>query len=488
MDTDKKHPTILVVEDSKLALEQLRRRITDDLSFTVFTASDFATASELITTRASEFFAAVLDLNLPDAKQGEVVDLAIEHGVPSIVFTSSVSPEVRERIIAKDIVDYVVKNRRAFDEVVYIISRLSKNREMKVLVVDDSRSARALIRHQLELNMFQVLEAESGEEALELVRSHGDVRMVISDFAMGGMDGVELTAKLRARYNREQMVIIGVSSHSDRGLSAQFIKQGADDYLNKPFEKEEFTCRVFHNAETIEHQRRLRELDELKNRFLGMVAHDLRNPIHAVRGFSELLLLEELSQDQKEMVAFVHSASGHMDDLVGDLLDISVIESGKLVLELADEDFIDLVRERIRGMRIPAERKSIDIVTEFTGRAPCSMDRARVAQVVDNLLSNAIKFSPNGTTVTVSLERPEGGLTLTVSDEGPGVPAKDRARLFEFFQRLTAKPTGGESSTGLGLAICRKIVEVHGGTISVAGAPGGGAAFSVTLPLVPPEG
>lgn len=485
MNEEKRTPLVLIVEDSKSALQQLQRRIVDGLGFRVLTAATYRDAVDIIAERGEELFLAVLDLHLPDASDGEVVDFALEHEVPSIVFTSSVSQATRKRILSKPIVDYVVKNRRAFDEVVYTIDRLHKNQGVKVMVVDDSRSVRAHVRALLEINMFQVIEASSGEEALELAAANEDLQLVITDYEMAGMNGVELTSTLRSRYDRERLAIIGISSRTDSSLTAQFLKQGADDFLDKPFEKEEFACRVTHNVETIERQKRLRELDDLKNRFLGMAAHDLRNPIGAIRGFAGLLLEDDrkpLAPDQKEMLSYIHMAAGQMSDLVSDLLDITVIESGKLEINMERDDLDELVRQRVRGMHIPAERKEIAVEVRNEENATCLMDRKRIAQVVDNLLSNALKFSPGNTTVTISLRRVSGGVELSVRDQGPGISEEERKRLFGFFQRLSNRPTAGETSTGLGLAICRKIVDAHGGAIRAEEAEGGGTVFFVTLP------
>ncbi|MBU1247969.1 MAG: response regulator [Proteobacteria bacterium] len=481
------HPLkVLIVEDSLLALEQLRLKIENSLGFEVLTARTLAQTKELMDEHGDTIFVAILDLTLPDAPGGEVVDLAEERGIPCIVFTSLFSPEKRQSFLSREVIDYVVKNRRALDEVAYTLNRLRKNRGVKVLLVDDSRSARSYVRVLLNRYMFQVIEAASGQEALETLKKESDIKLVITDFEMEGMNGVDLTSEIRARYSREQLAIIGISARTDKTLSVQFIKQGADDFLDKPFENEEFFCRVLHNVETIENHQRLLELAMLKTRFLSMAAHDLRNPINAIKGFSDLLLSDDdqqLGDDQKEMVGFMNRAANEMDDLVKDLLDISVIESGHLELEQAQYDLAEIIRERVQRQRIPAQRKGIDIQVITDGSLLGIVDGNRVAQVLDNLLTNALKFSPSGTKVTVSLALTQDGAQINVTDQGQGIPPAEQERLFGAFQKLSVRPTAGESSTGLGLAIVKKIVEAHHGSIQVESEPGKGATFSVILPI-----
>lgn len=485
MFADQNSPLILIVEDSSVAVDQLKHRIETEFNFEVLTAGTYAESKEIMAKRGKEIFLSVLDLHLPDAQEGEVVDLALEFGVPCIVFTSTVSQKTRQDVLSKQVVDYVVKSRHALDEVAFTIDRLSKNCGTKVLVVDDSRSIRMYLRALLELYMFQVVEAESGERALEILDDGKDIRLVITDYEMEGMNGVELTSTIRSHFSRDEMAIIGISTRTDKALSVQFIKQGANDYLDKPFEKEEFFCRVLKNVEAVEDRAKLKELDELKNRFLGMVVHDLRNPINAIKGFAELLLGDKdgcLTNDHKEMTGIMHRAAIQMNDLVSDILDITVIESGHLELQFDESQVDEVVRERVAMLRIPAERKCIELAVDIQPLVAV-VDQDRLAQVVDNLLSNAVKFSPPGTKVSIRLKEKDSDLALTVSDQGQGIPEEEQGLLFNSFQRLSIRPTAGESSTGLGLAIVKKIVESHKGTISVSSTPGSGSSFTVFLPL-----
>ena len=231
----------------------------------------------------------------------------------------------------------------------------------------------------------------------------------------------------------------------------------------------------------------LSRLNEEKNQFLGMAAHDLRNPLGAVTTYSELLLEEAgptLTPEQVEFVTTIKSLSTFMLRLVNDLLDVSKIEAGKLDLELEDADLAALVQRNLKLNMSLAQRKAIRIVFA-TGPEPVnvSVDPGKIEQVLTNLVTNAVKFSQPGTTVTVRLWPDNGEARLSVGDQGPGIPAAEVEKLFRPFQRTSVKSTGGESSTGLGLAIVRKIVEGHRGRIWVESTVGRGSTFHVALPI-----
>jgi len=231
---------------------------------------------------------------------------------------------------------------------------------------------------------------------------------------------------------------------------------------------------------------KLEALNADKDRYLGIAAHDLRNPLSSMRGLSELMLETPLEpEQQREFLETIHRTSDEMLGLVNDLLDVSVIESGKLDLRRSDQDLVQLVQRRIRHLEPHARSKKIEVKLDADGVQRAKIDPARFGQVVDNLVSNAIKFSPSGTAIKVALRSGDGNFAFSVHDQGPGIPEADRKLLFRSFQKLTARPTGGEKSTGLGLAIVKKIVDAHGGTIDVESAPGGGTRFTVTTPSAP---
>lgn len=230
----------------------------------------------------------------------------------------------------------------------------------------------------------------------------------------------------------------------------------------------------------------LEKLNEQKNEFIGMAAHDLRNPLQVIDGYSRLLLGENfgpLTAQQREMVLAVSRNSDFMLKLITDLLHISRIDAGKLQLDLQPADIVELVRKNVQLNRLLAQEKEIDL------RLSCKdeqltllIDTYKIEQVLNNLLQNAIKFSHPHTVVTVGLNRTDRGALISVQDQGQGIPAEEMDRLFKPFQKMSVRSTRGEPSTGLGLAIAKRIVVGHQGEIWAESQPGAGSTFYVKLP------
>ncbi|THB68062.1 MAG: hybrid sensor histidine kinase/response regulator, partial [Spirochaetaceae bacterium] len=332
---------------------------------------------------------------------------------------------------------------------------------------------------------FQTVDAGDGQTALELLKEHQDIQLVISDYNMPGMDGFTLLEKIRQTHSRAQLPFIGVSGANAPYLSARFIKLGANDFLAKPFSKEELYCRVLNSIEMLEYIAELHKLDETKNRFLGMAAHDLRNPINSISGFSGLLLetLEDKIDPQSlQFLKHINQSSDEMLSIVNDLLDINTIQAGRLEIKRERHNIAAILQDRVSLFDTMASRKQIELVFSSEFDDDVLVDRVRICQVLDNLISNAIKFTPSGGTVNVMLADNKQEVRIGVRDSGPGISSDDQKRLFVPYSRAAARPTGGEQSTGLGLAITKRIVEAHGGQVGIDSSLGKGAEFWVLLP------
>jgi len=229
-------------------------------------------------------------------------------------------------------------------------------------------------------------------------------------------------------------------------------------------------------------------LNELKNRFLGMAAHDLRNPLTIMQMYSDYLLEDGdgLTEEQRDYLGIIHESSTFMRSLIDDLLDISHIESGEVTLEYKRADYIAFIHHLVERNRPIAARKEIMLDVETSSPAVSfSFDQKKIEQVMTNLLSNAIKYSSPGHPVRVRIFANQTVCVTEVIDSGPGIPEKDLENLFQPFHRSSVKTTGGEKSTGLGLTIVKRIVEGHGGSVSVSSRVGRGTAFRYELPLTP---
>lgn len=231
----------------------------------------------------------------------------------------------------------------------------------------------------------------------------------------------------------------------------------------------------------------LERLHDTKNEFIGVAAHDLRNPLQVIQGYSVMLLNKrfgELSAEQQQFVSVIRRNSEFMVKLITDLLYITKIDAGKLKLETAETDLADLLKENIELNRLMLEQKQIKIILLADEDLPSVVvDPAKIEQVLNNLIGNAGKFSAPGTDIEVRAQLIDREVVVSVKDEGQGIPANELDRLFRPFENLSVKSTGGEQSTGLGLAIVKRVVEGHGGRIWVESEVGVGSTFSFSLPV-----
>ncbi|UZE94883.1 diguanylate cyclase [Alkalimarinus alittae] len=245
----------LVVEDSPIVVKIIKHIAKLDPSLRFDIAASFDEAKTLLNTNGPEsYLAAVIDLNLPDAPDGEVVDHTLSLKIPTIVLTGTFDEKKRDEMLQKPIVDYVVKESRfSYEYVLKLIHRLHKNQHIKVLVVDDSKTSRNIINAMLKPHLYQLLEAEDGQQALDLINKDPSIKLLITDYNMPVMNGFDLVKNIRREVNKNALIIIGLSTQGSEGLSAKFIKNGANDFLYKPFSHEELHCRIIHNIEAMEH-------------------------------------------------------------------------------------------------------------------------------------------------------------------------------------------------------------------------------------------
>ena len=239
--------------------------------------------------------------------------------------------------------------------------------------------------------------------------------------------------------------------------------------------------------ELLKKNHELAQLNQQKNYFLGMAAHDLRSPLGTIVSYCEFLLDEEREhtpEDDRELVATIRKSSESMFSLINDLLDISRIESGNLQLNRSPQNPVELISQSIEINRVNAAKKDIAILMSPVGRLPETViwDRLKIEQVLNNLLGNAIKFSYPNSHVTVLLSAEDEKVVIRVEDAGSGLPAEILDQLFIPFSRASRMGTRGEKGTGLGLAIARRIVEGHGGDIRAENIPEGGTRVVVSLP------
>jgi two-component system sensor histidine kinase/response regulator len=359
-----------------------------------------------------------------------------------------------------------------------------------VLIVDDITKNLQVVGTILRQAGYAVTPATSGAEALEGLREHLP-DLILLDLMMPEMDGLEVCRRLKADPLIRPIPVIFLTASNEMEHLVKGFEVGAVDYVTKPFNPPELLARVRthlelkHARDTIvRYGQELSRLNEEKNEFMGIAAHDLRSPLNAVKGYSEMVLEDAtLGRENAELVNRIQVAAARMVEMVQNLLDANRIERGEMKLNLAPADLRPTLNSVVETQRAPAAAKQQTIHLESDPvPAVVLVDSSIIVQVLENLVSNAMKYSPPGKNIFVRLKKQAQGARVEVQDEGPGLSAEDQKKLFGKFARLSAKPTGGEHSTGLGLSIVKKMVEAMNGKVWCESELGRGATFIVEFP------
>ncbi|MBB3947873.1 PleD family two-component response regulator [Rhizobium skierniewicense] len=243
---------ILLAEDSNVFTQMIGARLKELLGLSVEVCRNFEELQECYERSSEEVTLAISNINLPGAENGEALEYLVDLSIPTIVFTSTFHEDTREKLITKEVVDYILKdNVFAVDMLTESVCRFLTNHRHHVLIVDDSPTARALLSSRLKRYNFRVSLAESGAKALEILKNNPDIGLVVTDYNMPDIDGFELTRRIRTMRGSHELRIIGVSSSTNRLLSARFLKAGGNDFMLRPFIDEEFYCRVNQNLDTL---------------------------------------------------------------------------------------------------------------------------------------------------------------------------------------------------------------------------------------------
>lgn len=365
-----------------------------------------------------------------------------------------------------------------------------------ILLVDDREENLFSLESLLESDNRKFLKANSGNEALKLAfKFSNEISLILLDVQMPYMDGFEVAELLKGNQHTKNIPIIFVTAISkETKFVLRGLEGGAVDYLFKPLNTDITKAKVSTFLELVERRKEIISKNEMleklnadKNYFLGMAAHDLRNPISGILGLSEFLIDETentLNEEQLQMLNMIQDSSRFMLNLLNDILDVQKIEAGRIEINSEDTDFKELIEKNLKVNKLLAEKKNIRIEFHCNGgKYFGKVDMVRIEQVLNNLISNAIKFSEKNKNVKVILDRDENNISVSVTDEGPGIPKEEMNKLFKPFQRTSVKATNGELTTGLGLVISKKIIEAHKGEITVDSTTGKGSTFTFKIPI-----
>lgn len=356
----------------------------------------------------------------------------------------------------------------------------------KILVVDDMKENVDMLNQYFQMKGFQTILAYGGKEAIEKAEQETP-DLILLDVIMPDVDGFQVCETLKKkRTHFKNIPIVLVTARDDLASKIKGLEMGADDYVTKPFEIRELEARVNCAVRLKKAHDELKDLNEMKNQFLGIASHDLKGPIARIEQAAELILKnrDDFKPEQLRQLERIKKEARDIFNLISDLLNVVKIDAGKLGLDTKETDLEILIDELLRMNFTAAESKKIKIETVIeTGIPKMIADPMRLLEVLENLISNAMKFSRPGGIITVDLRKVKMGLELSVADQGVGIPEAEVPHVFDRFVRLSPKPTAGEKGTGLGLSICKQIVELHKGKISLKSDVGKGTIVTVFLPV-----
>jgi two-component system sensor histidine kinase/response regulator len=334
---------------------------------------------------------------------------------------------------------------------------------------------------------FEIVPVTDGEHALQrLITRPAD--LVLLDVLMPGLDGFEVCRRIHARPELADIPIVFLSAADDKTFIVRALEAGGVDYVTKPFNKAELISRVRTHLALKQARDRLRQLAEDKDELLGILAHDLKNHLGGMQMSAQLLNDRIAAMEDhrlKRIANNILSSSEQMLAFVKEFLANSAADRGA-PLKLLAASLTESAAAAVQRYAEAARRKSITFVENYAPDTPFVLaDRAALDQVIDNLVSNAVKFSPEGKIITIHAGPGTNSRgELRVVDQGPGCTEEDRAQMFLRYRRLSARPTAGEPSTGLGLSIAKRHVNAMKGDLVCDSVQGEGATFILRLPSI----
>ncbi len=360
------------------------------------------------------------------------------------------------------------------------------NGAARILVVDDQPANIQVVGGVLGRLGHEIIPASDGPTALRrLALRLPD--LILLDLLMPEMDGCEVCRRVRANPEWNDIPVIFLSAADDKDFIVRALDSGGVDYITKPFNQAELLSRVRTHLALKTARDRLRQLAEDKDELLGILAHDMKNHLGGMLMSAQLLRdrvarTAEADARTSQLAENIAHTSGQLLSFVKEFLANSAADN-RIALKAGDVDLADVARAAIQQYEEAARCKQIAIQSDLPAEG-CIVhaDGAALDQVLDNLLSNALKFSPPARPISVSVQVLPDGVECRIRDQGPGFTTEDKAKLFRRYVRLSARPTGGEPSTGLGLSIVYKLVRAMNGELICDSQPGEGATFILRLP------
>lgn len=378
------------------------------------------------------------------------------------------------------------------------------NKPARILIVDDNEINRDTLEGLCESLGHTSILAESGSEALHLIRLHSQPDLVLLDILMPEMNGYEVLQQIKNDTALRSIPVIMISVVDEMETIVQCIGAGADDYLIKPFNAILLKARInacltrkrFDDQEKkfnmwlAESYQKLQKAEESRDTLFHMIVHDLNNPLSAIRGYADLLQVaareEQLSRKFQDGIGGIRKAALQMTSLVKQILDVSCLEQGKMPMQTTQLNIAELGRKICSQFFDDVEKRNGNITcTSNLEKIFCEADKGLVSRILQNLITNAIKHTRHEQSpeIVLSVEQIAGDVVLTVGDNGPGIAADQQEKIFTKFYQIYSGSERKVKGLGLGLAFCKMAAETMSGSIRVESEEGKGARFVVALPI-----
>jgi len=492
---------ILLVDDSRT----FNQKVADSLLLLghKITQSYTLTQTEKF-LEDEEFDFILLDLILPDGEGNELIDTMDDKTKSKVIVLSGDNDhQRRSHIFESGILDYFSKSsptHKIIDDIKKLLCTVQINSKINILLVDDSSFMRKMLTKILTPKKFNIIEAINGQEGLDTLKDV-DIHLVILDYEMPIMDGIEFIEKVKQNVEFLDLPIVMLSGNDDKDVIARALKNGASDFLKKPFATEELLLKCdLHvknylniqiikqkDRELIESLKRTREAEQHKAMFLANMSHEIRTPLNAIMGFVDLLAEDETEEEKKNYLNTIQKSGNMLLNLINDVLDFSKIDNGKL--DINKEVFVlsELIELLVSLYTPTIKQKGLTLTTTIETNVSkyINSDFLRIKQILTNLIANAVKFTPSKGKVTIHVSSLEDikSIRFSVKDTGIGIAKENHKKVFELFsqaEKTTTKKFGG---TGLGLSICSKLVSLLGGTIAVDSELSQGSTFYFDIPI-----
>lgn len=351
----------------------------------------------------------------------------------------------------------------------------------RLLLVDDDEMARDFMSIRLGRRGFDVTTAEDGFKALDLLQEK-EFDLVLLDIMMPGISGLEVLPQIRKSFSMLALPVIMATADDQQECIIRALELGANDYLVKPINMEVALARI--NSQIT-----LKHLDAVKDEFVSFASHDLKKPLMLMLDIAHELKKDFVSnnnvtQQAHDSLELILRTGENMQAVIDGFLNKETMRSGQIKLAPTLVDLNSKISQVLADNRNYALNKGIKLFEELQQGLPqIPVDAPRIREVLDNLIGNAIKFCPNGSSITVRSTCNEESVSVEVCDVGPGIKSEDMDKLFVKHAKLSNQPTGGETSSGIGLSICKQLIELHtGGRIGAFNNTDGGATFWFSLP------